>query len=144
LLLCFLQDANAYNMLQAWYKILAQQAPYAAPPSRRVETAMNLPSFIEVLKFQDVVEHAAKEALRSDEGEDRTVDKGRMYRALTAHYSMHAALFGLMFGYTAPPRLSAIRTCIHPDYVGVASCTDPDCRCVGDRSTSVVTVCTRL
>jgi hypothetical protein len=122
--LLFLQDANAYNMLHNWYSVLAQQAPLAAVPSTRVEAAMNLPSFLEVLQFQDQVEQAARQALL----EDGSRHNGLMYRAVTAQYSMQAAMFGLMFGYTAPPRLSAIRSCIHLDFVRQGSCTDPDCR----------------
>lgn len=109
------------QMMNQWLPTINKQVPAAIAAKGQATSAEQqhaLPSAEQMLIFQRTFVRDARQSQGN-------------YRML-----MDATAMSLMFGHTAPPRLSCIYTCIHPAMVGQQGCKDPDCTnamCRGNR-----------
>lgn len=116
-----LQAQQYVRMLTSWMSNMGKQlgAAAAAAVDKELAAKKPLPSLAQLILFQHGV---LTRAMRLGAANPRL---------------LHDALaLSLSFGFTPPPRSTVIRTLLHPDFVGLVGCGDPDCKvpgCSGNR-----------
>lgn len=103
--------------------MLQSLSAFVANPSTRGLKRRSLPHAKDVVAWQLKVEHHAQSSFTMD-----LEAYGKMTMVVARAYR-DAAMLAMMFGYLPPLRLSCVRTCYHPDFVGFGMrCMEEGCR----------------